>query len=224
MRFDLRENLCSLHPELLVERIISKTGKSESEVIAALKAIAALVCLQILIRSRQEEKLPGLFRMCKVAAGSGVHKHADELFQGNSHYQGIINMANVLFGKEHREATSILVKETGFSAALVHALLGTSTPLVLGVLGRTIKEQKLQPDSFALLISTLRSEIELQLPVSMDCSFFYKELERTVISRKKNRPLPADQSSIKRFIATKKFRIAAISIAGSGVLIYFLMS
>lgn len=130
---------------------------------------------QVKFRLQQSNGAYVTYRMAKVAAGSEIIRHMSALFHKQGHYQGIINMTNVLFNGEFSKIEKMLQDQFGVSEDLANRILVMSACGTLSILGESIREKKLKMEGFREMLN-LKTSLYTEA-LSMGLNFPFKHWE-----------------------------------------------
>ncbi|HMO31709.1 MAG TPA: hypothetical protein PKE63_02280 [Lacibacter sp.] len=163
----LQESIKTLFPDSLAEALATETGEEPARCLQALQLGMGLSARFILLRSREVKRLPGIYRMARVTAGSHIARQAHHLLKGHPHVQGISNMTGIVLGDQQSAVQEFLVKHTGLQPASVRVLLRYTVPAMLAASGEKIASRKLTAEGWVAFLQQHAPEFEQLLPTEI---------------------------------------------------------
>jgi hypothetical protein len=142
----------SFHDEL-IETLAHHTGLSSSDLRASIHFSILAAVYQVKFRLQQANGALVTYKMAKVAAGAEITRHLPAIFNKNGHYQGIINMASVLFNGDFSKIEKMLQERYGLSEDTANRILVMSACGTISILGETIREKKLRMEGFREMLN-----------------------------------------------------------------------
>jgi hypothetical protein len=149
-----------IHDEL-IEELAHQTGMPGSNLHASIYFSILATVHQVNFRLQEKNGALVTYKMAKVAAGAEVIRHLPSIFNKQGHYQGIINMTNVLFNGDISNIEKMLQERFGLSEDVANRILIMSTCGTISILGETIREKKLRMEGF-------REMLKLKVPLYME--------------------------------------------------------
>jgi hypothetical protein len=140
------------HDEL-IETLASQTGMFASDLRASIYFSILAAVYQVKFRLQQANGALVTYKMAKVAAGAEITRHLPAIFNKNGHYQGIINMASVLFNGDFSKIEKMLQERYGLSEDTANRILVMSACGTISILGETIREKKLRMEGFREMLN-----------------------------------------------------------------------
>jgi len=159
MQFNLSEKLSQLFDQKLTDTLSSQTGENGYIVKTAIQNCISVSCHQILYRIRRKESSLALYRLSKVAAGAHVEKEYIHLFKGSRHFQGILNISNVVFGEDFKKFSKWIALSSGVKEETAESMLKMTTAIMMAILGEKIKSRRLAQEGFLDFMNKLEQEI-----------------------------------------------------------------
>lgn len=191
MQFDLSEKLSQLFTQQLIDALSSQTGENVSVVKTAIQNSIAVSCHQFLHRIRRKESSLALYRLSRVAAGAHVEKEYIHLFKGSRHFQGILNISNVVFGEDFKKFSKWIAQSSGVKGETAESMLKMTTSLVMALFGEKIKSKRLAQEGFLDFMNHLEPVI---MKLTQETSTFPYYLSPKKIEKKN----PSSSSGIRR--------------------------
>jgi hypothetical protein len=137
----------------LIEKLNHQTGIPPDKLRISVHFSILATVYQMRFRLQQPSGALVTYRMSKVAAGSEVTRHLLPIFNKNGHYQGIINMANVLFNGDFSKIEKMIQERFSLSEDISNRILVMSSCATFAILGETICEKKIRMEGFREMIN-----------------------------------------------------------------------
>ena len=131
-----------------LDKISELSGKSPELLQKVFRFCTLAAVHQVQFRLQQLHSRQVTYKTARVAAASGISKHLFEIYQKDSHHQGIINMTAILFNGNLPKVEQMIKDAYGLSDEEASASLVFCSSATLALLGNVILTKKIKADKF----------------------------------------------------------------------------
>jgi hypothetical protein len=153
MTLDIKAKLNHHFNDELIKLLTHQIGMHANDLVASIHFSILATVYQMKFRLQQTNGALVTYRMAKVSVGAEVTRHLIAIFNKHGHYQGIINMTNVLYNGDFSKIEKMLQERFGVSEEIANRILVMSTCGTISILGETIREKNLRMEGFREMIN-----------------------------------------------------------------------
>jgi len=145
---EIKEKIDKYFDNELIITLSNEHGLSVNNLRSSIYFSVLATIHQMKLRSKASDGALITYNMAKVAAGNKVSHNLLAFFYKHSHYQGIINFAQILFNDNLHQIEKMLQVRFNLSEYVANRILIMTSVGIFSLLGENILEKKLNMEGF----------------------------------------------------------------------------
>jgi hypothetical protein len=225
MSVQVKETISRYFTKDFVETISANAGISYDKALASIHFSILAAVHQINFRLNNASGALVAYRMAKVAGAAEISKHLLSYYNKNSHYQGIINMASVLYNGDLTKIEKMLEDRFGLSEEMSNRILIVGTCATLAMLGERIKAKKIKPEGFREMVQLKLPAYTEALSSGLNFPFIHWESKEAALKNQLLRSAARrKRTSEKKSRFSLSFKWLFIAVVSVGILSYLFIA